>query len=139
MMTNPTCVKMKNLKAAYRRFWPPPKPIKKKNRVMTRSPKNAKRRRARGKKTPTRGSPRRRKKQEKAPARVDESDEKQCRERRLDETEAEGDELRCPLGCPNEPSDDRADEGDQDEEAQDVRHLIDPAPTTNAGGKSVRT
>src|SRR2546427_132896 len=41
--------------------------------------------------------------------------------------------LFVPMGS------DRAGEGDQDEEAQDVRHLIDPAPTTNAGGKSVRT
>src|SRR5437867_8978945 len=77
--------------------------------------------------------------EEHGPARVDESDEEQRRERRLDQTEAEGDELRRSLRRPNEPGDDRADERDQDEEAQDVAHLIDPAPTTNAVGKSVPT
>src|SRR5206468_9844330 len=77
--------------------------------------------------------------EEDGPARVDESYEEQRRKVRLDQTDAEGNELRRSLGCPNEPGDDCADERDQDEEAQDVRHLIDPAPTTNAGGNSVRT
>src|SRR5437870_2900304 len=53
-MTNPTCVKMKNLKAAYRRFGPPQIPMRKNIGMMTSSQKTAKSRRSRDMKTPTR-------------------------------------------------------------------------------------
>src|SRR3989475_9768286 len=52
MITNPTCVKMRNFRAAYRRFGPPHKPISEKNGMMTRSQKTANGRRWRAMKRP---------------------------------------------------------------------------------------
>src|SRR5256885_14175101 len=52
MITNPTCVKMRNFSAAYRRFGPTPKPIRKDNGVVMGFPKNPKKRRAGGMKKP---------------------------------------------------------------------------------------
>src|SRR2546422_6442587 len=66
MITNPTCVKIRNFSAAYRRFGPPPKPIKKKKGGVKRSQKKAKSRRARGMKKPTEGISRDKKKAKKA-------------------------------------------------------------------------
>src|SRR3989441_5362517 len=70
MITNPTCVKMRNFSAAYRRFGPPQMPIREKIGVMKRSQKNPKSRRARGMKTPTNVISRERKRAKKARGRA---------------------------------------------------------------------
>src|SRR2546428_13287603 len=69
MITNPTCVKMRNFSAAYRRFGAPPKPNKKKNRGMKRSPKKAERKRAGGTKKANRVNSREKEKAKEAPRR----------------------------------------------------------------------
>src|SRR3989442_3852752 len=53
MITNPTCVKMRNFSAAYRRVGAPPMPHRKNKRKVTRSHKNPKNRGERANKTPS--------------------------------------------------------------------------------------
>src|SRR2546426_9978886 len=67
MITNPTCVKMRNFSAAYRRLGPPQIPVRKEIGVMRRSPQTAKNRGARGMKKPARDIPREWKRAKDAP------------------------------------------------------------------------
>src|SRR2546422_1599648 len=77
--------------------------------------------------------------EEHSPARIDETEEEERRERGLDQAEGESDPLRQALGRPDGPGDDRADKRDDDEEGEDVRHLIDLDLPTSAGGSSSQT